>query len=307
MKKFLIFLVVALMGFKFTQAQNIAEILGYDKNSKLLIMHADDLGLAHSVNESSIQALENGGISSASIMVPCPWFSEIAEYARNHPEYCWGLHLTLTSEWKYYKWGGVSSKDKTKSLYNAEGYFYDNVREVASIATVNDIYQELKAQIDKALNAGIPVSHLDTHMGTLFAKPEYFEAYLNLGKEYNLPVMIPAKELIPPSSKLDSLFGPIQYSLDNLLMLGKIEENWQDVYNGMIEKLVPGLNQIIVHLAFDNDEMKAIMIDHPSFGSEWRQKDFEYVLSESYRKKLQENEVILVSWKEVREALMKKN
>ena len=106
--KTLIFLSLLLFSLE-GRAQNIAELLGYATDAKLLIMHADDLGVTHSVNAASIEAFEQGGISSASIMVPCPWFSEIAEYAGEHPQYCWGLHLTLTSEWKYYKWDGVAS------------------------------------------------------------------------------------------------------------------------------------------------------------------------------------------------------
>lgn len=298
---FIIFLVLRASG----TCQNIAEMLGHPKDSKLLIMHADDLGVAHSVNESSISALENGGISSSSIMVPCPWFKEIAEYASKHPENCWGLHLTLTAEWKFYKWGGVASKNQTTSLLNEQGYFYDNVPEFVENAKLSEVYIELKAQIEKALRAGINVSHLDSHMGALFTSAEMFKIYVLLGKEYNLPVMVPGK-LLPPSWNLDSLKGPMQYSLDQLVMMDKPEKDWEAVYTGMMDKLIPGLNQIIVHLAYDNDEMKGIMIDHPSFGSEWRQKDYNFVMSKAFKNKLQEEKIILVSWLQVKNALMKR-
>src|SRR5687767_13457717 len=85
--------------------KTLAERLGYPRDAKLLIVHADDLGMAHSVNAASIRGLESGLINSASIMVPCPWFPEIAEYARKNPQADLGLHLTLTSEWTDFRWG----------------------------------------------------------------------------------------------------------------------------------------------------------------------------------------------------------
>jgi len=269
-------------------------------------MHADDLGVAHSVNAASIEAFDKGGISSSSIMVPCPWFSEIAAYARAHPEYCWGLHLTLTSEWKYYKWDGVASSDKISSLLNEEGVMYDKVIDVVSHADLIEVEAELRAQIDKALASGIEVSHLDSHMGTLFATPELFNIYVRLGNEYQLPVMVPGAR-IPPSWDIDSLMGPIHYPLNKLIMMGQMAPDWRQMYDDMIDQIVPGLNEIIVHLGYDDAEMQAVMVDHPDFGAEWRQKDLDYVLSDHYRQKLEDANIRLISWKDVRTALLQAN
>lgn len=288
------------------EAQNIATLLGYPENSKLLIMHADDLGLSHSANAASMEAFETGAISSSSIMVPCPWFSEIAEYASAHPEFCWGLHLTLTSEWKHYKWDGVASSGDISSLLNDQGYFYDKVVDFVSNAKLDEVEIELRAQIEKALNAGVPVTHLDSHMGSLFASPELFAIYVRMGKEYQLPVMMPGP-MIPPSWKVDSLAGPISYPLDQLIMMGQKAPDWQEMYDEMVDKVKPGLNEIIVHLGYDDAEMKAIMVDHPDFGASWRQKDLDYVRSKHYQNKLKENNIHVVSWRDVREALLKKN
>ncbi len=285
------------------QTQNIAELLGYPSDSKLLIMHADDLGVTHSVNAASIEAFEKGGISSSSIMVPCPWFSEIAKYAREHPEYCWGLHLTLTSEWKYYKWDGVSSSDKIPSLLNEAGVMYDKVIDVVSHASLDEVEAEIRAQIDKALSSGIPVSHLDSHMGTLFATPELFAIYVKLGKEYDLPIMVPGPR-IPPSWELESMAGEVHYPLDKLIMMGQMVPDWRSMYDSMIDQIVPGLNEIIVHLGYDDAEMQAVMVDHPDFGAEWRQKDLDYVLSDHYREKLKEHDIHIVTWREIRKVLM---
>ena len=284
--------------------KNIAELLGYPAESKLLIMHADDLGVGHAVNQASFEAFEKGGISSSSIMVPCPWFSEVAEYASKNPQFCWGLHLTLTSEWKYYKWDGAAPSSSISSLLNEDGYMYDNVPEFVEMALVDEVETELRAQVDKALAAGINVSHLDSHMGALFANLDLFKIYVKVGNDYDLPVMIPGA-MAPPSWNIEELMGPVQYPLDNLMMLDKFSPDWDQAYDDLVDRVKPGLNEIIVHLGYSNNEMESIMMDHPAFGSAWRQKDLDYVLSDRFSEKLVDNNIILVSYKSIREALMK--
>ena len=113
------------------QQKNIAERLGYPADSKLVILHADDLAVAHSVDMASFPALDQKAVSSASVMVPCPWLTEVAAYAKAHPDADIGLHLTLTSEWKTYRWGPVAPKDQVASLLDPDGYFYPDVEPVA--------------------------------------------------------------------------------------------------------------------------------------------------------------------------------
>jgi len=99
--------------------RTLAERLGYPRVAKLLIVHADDLGMAHSINAATIKAFETGLVNSGSIMIPCPWLPEIAAYARANPNADLGLHLTLTSEWKLFRWGSVLPKDSVRSLFDA--------------------------------------------------------------------------------------------------------------------------------------------------------------------------------------------
>ena len=148
-------------------AKTLQEKLGYARNAKLLIVHADDLGVTHSVNAASTQALESGGINSASIMVPCPWFPEIADYAKSHPAADFGLHLTLTSERVYYRWGPAAPRDKVPSLVDANGYLHHDWSPDARIDP-NDVETELRAQIARARSMGVKPTHLDSHQNRLF-------------------------------------------------------------------------------------------------------------------------------------------
>src|SRR5206468_8962519 len=145
-------------------AQNqktVAKRLGYPRDAKLLILHADDLGVAHSVDAASFDALDKGVISSASIMMPTPWVAEVAAYARAHPNADLGLHLTLTSEWETYRWGSVESKDKVPSLLDSAGTFPNEDAPVAKNAKQTEVERELRAQIERALGLGIHPTHVD--------------------------------------------------------------------------------------------------------------------------------------------------
>src|SRR5258708_25938508 len=139
--------VLLLYSFSICAQQSIQEKLGYAKNTRLLIIHADDLGVAHSENTASINALEKRSVASSSIMVPCPWFGEIASYANAHPEADLGLQLTLTSEWKFYKWGPVVSHDQVPGLVNSQGFFYESVADVGKYAQGSEVEKELRGQI----------------------------------------------------------------------------------------------------------------------------------------------------------------
>src|SRR5712675_714394 len=141
---------------------SVAERLGFGRDAKLLIVHADDVGMTHAVNAATIKALESGALNSASIMVPCPWFPEIADYAKVHPDLDFGLHLTLTSERVYYRWGPVASKDKVPSLVDENGYFHHDWKPTTRI-NLKEVDLELRAQIDRAYAMGLRPTHLDSH------------------------------------------------------------------------------------------------------------------------------------------------
>src|SRR5688572_29931774 len=188
------------------QSRTIAERLGHPADAKLLIIHADDLGVAHSVNAASLEALDKGIISSVSAMVPTPWITEVASYAKTHPNADIGLHLTITSEWETYRWGSVAPADKVSSLLDSTGTFPADVPPVVAKAKPAEVELELRAQIDRAISLGIRPTHLDSHMGALFASPELFATYVRVARAYRLPFLALRgdRRVRPPPPLLDS-------------------------------------------------------------------------------------------------------
>src|SRR5690242_20126964 len=170
------------------QTKSIAERLGYPPNAKPLILHGDDLGVAHSVNAASLDALDRGAISSVSIMMPTPWVTEVAAYAKTHPNADLGLHLTLTSEWKTYRWGSVASSNQVPSLFDSTFTLPSDVPPVVAKAKPDEVERELRAQIDRAMALGIHPTHLDSHMGTLFT-PQLVATYVKVAHDYHLPFL----------------------------------------------------------------------------------------------------------------------
>src|SRR5262249_40512147 len=155
-----------------------AERLGYPSNARLLVIHADDFGMSHSVNRAISQAFENEWITSASIMPTCPWFPEVVNFARLHPEVCLGVHFTLNSEWTTFRWGPASRRESVPTLLDDDGYFPLVETQVIEKADLTEVATELRAQADKVRGSGIAISHFDAHMLTLLGSEGLFSAYL---------------------------------------------------------------------------------------------------------------------------------
>lgn len=292
-------LIIGTNSILFSQ-ENVATGLGYPPDSKLLIIHADDLGVSHSENISSIEAIEKGSVNSASIMMPTPWALEAVNYAKKHHNtHDFGLHLTLSSEWKYYKWGPVSSKDKVPSLVNELGYFHEDCKTDLNLVEVET---ELKAQIDRAYAMGLEPTHLDTHMGCAVKTPELVKIYLKMGQLYNLPVMM--TKALPQvwRDKYDVKVVMDFYGMSP-------EEYAQGVevhYTNIIKNLKPGLSFLSIHTAYDDEEMKGMNIDHPDWGNEWRQKDFNFFTSKTCKELLEKEDIKLVTFRQLKEVFYKK-
>jgi predicted glycoside hydrolase/deacetylase ChbG (UPF0249 family) len=284
------------------QTMTLASRLGYPADAKLLILHGDDLGVAHSVNAASLDALARGAITSASIMMPTPWVTEVAAWAKAHPDADLGLHLTLTSEWETYRWGSVESKDRVPSLLDADGTFPSDVPPVVARARLDEVERELRAQVERALAMGIHPTHLDSHMGTLFANGDLIGVYIKVAHDYHLPFL--AVRGLPPGVT-GVPFAPNDVVLDNVIIAGPEvpRDRWKQFYLDAIATLKPGLTEIIVHLGHDDAELQAVTVNHEPYGSAWRQRDYDVVTSAEFRQALRDHNVILVRWRDLQRLL----
>jgi predicted glycoside hydrolase/deacetylase ChbG (UPF0249 family) len=281
------------------QTKSVAERLGYPADSKLLIVHADDLAVAHSVDAASFDALDKNAITSASIMVPCPWLTEVATFAKAHPEADLGLHLTLTSEWETYRWRSIASADAVSSLLDPAGTFWTDSPLVAKNAKPQEAEREIRAQVGRAIAMGIHPTHLDSHMGSAFATPELFAAYVKVAHEYHLPFLAVRSGF--GDSNLLSQLSDKDVIVDSVVIAnpGVAREHWKDFYLSALKNLKPGLTEIIVHLGHDDAELQAVMVDHADYGSAWRQRDYDFVNSAEFKNALRENHIILVKWRDL--------
>jgi predicted glycoside hydrolase/deacetylase ChbG (UPF0249 family) len=288
------------------QAQNkvsVVEKLGFARDAKLLIVHADDVGMTHAVNAATIKALESGGVNSASIMVPCPWFPEIAEYAKAHPEADFGLHLTLTSERVYYRWGPVAPRDKVASLVDANGYFWHDWA-VERRIDPKEVELELRAQIERAYAMGIRPTHLDSHQYRLYDNgKDIFEVLLRIAHEKNLPFLV-VRDWFAEHPYLESSLSPTDIVIDHTVTMNPSvpPEKWAEFYRTAIRNLQPGVTEFVIHVAFADEEMKAATRERETWGAAWRQRDFDFFTSAEFRQLLAQEKIQLINWRELARA-----
>jgi predicted glycoside hydrolase/deacetylase ChbG (UPF0249 family) len=283
------------------EARSVAERLGRPADARLLLIHADDLGMARSVDKASFEALERGYVDSASIMVPCPWLPDVAAFAKDHPDADLGLHLVLNSEWTTYRWGPVSSKDTVPSLLDEQGYFPLVETAVIARARPPEVERELEAQVERALAFGIRPTHLDTHMGTVLGTPELVSVYHHLARGHGLPFLYEARGERRPADQV-----PADEALvDRLVGIepGVPPGEWRAAYEKILSPLPPGVYELVVHLAYDDLEMQGATAGHPDWGAAWRQSDFDLVSSAEFRHFLDEQGFVWVTWRELARAL----
>jgi predicted glycoside hydrolase/deacetylase ChbG (UPF0249 family) len=284
--------------------RSVQERLGYPATARLLVVHADDLGMSHSVNRATFEALQKGWITSSSILVPCPWFPEVAQFAASHPDADLGIHLAVNSEWTGFRWGPVSPVDAVSSLLDRDGYLPLEETAVAANARPDQVERELRAQVDRARAAGIRLTHLDSHMAALFRSPELLKVYLKLGPVYDLPLLL---ERTGADRSPWAVTTDVDALVDRVVSLdapGAAPSEWPSAYEKLLTPLPPGVYELIVHLAYDDDEMRGATWDHPNWGAAWRQADFDLVKSDRFREFLTAQGFKLVGWKELGKARM---
>lgn len=278
----------------------LAERLGHPAEARLLIVHADDLGFSHAVNAATIRALEAGAVSSASLMAPCPWFPEIADYARAHPERDWGLHLTLTSERTFYRWGPVASRERLASLLDPNGYFHQDWAEPARIQPA-EVELELNAQIERAVGMGLRLTHLDSHQFRLYENGKaLFETLLRVAREHKLPALV-SRSWFAGHPYMEPALGAGDVVIDNLVTITPdvTPDKWAEFYDDALRKLPPGVTELVIHPGLDGDELGAMTRERATWGAAWRQRDLDYLTSPRFRQLLEQQQITLVTWREL--------
>lgn len=289
-----------------TQAQSLAEKLGYSKEDKLLIIHGDDVGVSHSQNKATFEALKSGLVTSTSMMVPSAWSAEVGVMAKEIPDADIGIHITLTNEWNNYNWPPKAGKSVVPGLTNEKGFMYPDCPPVTANASPEEVELEIRAQIKGANEMGITPTHLDSHMGCIFyGRPEYLRSYLKIAQELKIPAMVNnqiMEGIIKPNK---AFFEGI--NLENIPVIDEIimanpedyESGMEEFYTKQLTNLKPGVHVMLIHLAFEDEEMNAVTAGHESYHAPWRQADFDFFTNEKAKELIQKNNIKLITWKEI--------
>jgi predicted glycoside hydrolase/deacetylase ChbG (UPF0249 family) len=263
-------------------SSTLAERLGFGATDRVAIVHADDVGMCHAANVGAFQVLREGPATCGSIMVPCPWFQEAVDLAKANPEVDLGVHLTLNAEWPHYRWGPVAGRSAVPSLLDDQGFLPRTSLEVAQRAKPEEVEVELRAQVEKALDAGIDVTHIDSHMGTVFFPP-FLEIYRKLATEFQVPIfaarpdpqVLTERGLQGAMEILNWLVGSLES--EGFPILDAFDISSLDFAEGAglahnrsrIDGLGAGVSYLICHPALGGEELSVITPDSA------HQRDFE--------------------------------
>ncbi len=291
------------------EPQTYAERLGWEPKARVVMFHCDDLGMSHASNLGGIESLEKGVVTSVSIMMPCPWVPEIVKYVKQHPQVDAGLHLTMNSEWDLYRWGPVAGKPAVPGLCDPDGYLWHPTQETAKHATPDEVEREIRAQIEKAEAMGLHPTHIDTHMGALAVRPEFLERYMKVGIEKQIPVL--------------AIGGHRSFArVENAGAMKQIEERIKGVWDAglpviddlhtasydwkegaksarfikMLKELKPGVTMVIIHCSRPTDDFPLI-----TGSSSLRFEDLKAMIDPEVRKTIEEEHIILTTWRELKE------
>jgi predicted glycoside hydrolase/deacetylase ChbG (UPF0249 family) len=305
----LIVALISLVPDAFGTETTFAQRLGWKSNDVVVILHVDDVGMSHSSNLGAIEATEKGVATSWSVMMPCPWVPEIARYLEAHPDVDSGLHLTLNSEWASYRWGPLAGKAQVPGLVDKEGCLWPNVGQVTRKATPDEIETEIRAQIDRAEALGLQITHLDSHMGTLFARPDYFERFVKVGVEKQIPVLCVGNHMAHARQENREAVALLQPWVKKIWNAGlpviddlhtdsygwKPEEKTEKLLR-VLKELNPGVTEILFHASLPTEDFPII-----TDSSESRRADLKALTDAGVKELVRERGIILTTWKELKE------
>jgi hypothetical protein len=304
------------------QDTTYAERLGYPKGARVLLIHVDDAGMSYESNQGAIVALTDGAATSVSVMMPCPWVPGFVKWLHQHPTIDAGLHLTLTAEWDEYRWVPLSGRIAVPGLVDTSGCLWASVAQVVQHATADEITTEMTAQLERARAMGFEPTHLDTHMGTVYATQQFLMAYIQLGIKNHIPVMLPggadkliiqqgslSQQQVAPIRALGKLLWnaglPVLDDLHNFSYDWKVPDNiarddakldeWRTAkYIDALDILQPGVTMMIMHCTNASPAFA-----HISDSGPLRRGDMLAMLNPAFKKALHDKGIILTTWREL--------
>lgn len=292
-----------------TAEPTFAERLGWQPGTIAVILHVDDVGMSHASNRGAIESHERGIATSCALMMPCPWIPEMAEYLATHTNMDSGIHLTLTSEWKPYRWGPLAGKPRVPGLTDPEGCLWRSAVQVAKKASADEVEMEIRAQLERAESLHIPITHLDSHMGTLFARADFFERFARVGIEKGIPILAvgghmthtliengdAVEKLKPWIAKIWNAGLPVLDDLHTGTYSWPPGEKKQRLIE-LLKTLKPGVTEILFHASKMTEELPIITGSSAS-----RQADLDALTDPEVRRVIKERGIVLTSWREIHE------
>jgi chitin disaccharide deacetylase len=286
----------------------LAGALGHPPDARLLIVHEDDVGMNYGANRAFTELSRGGFLTCGSVMVPCPWFREIADEAAASRDLDLGVHLTLTSEWPHYRWAPISTVSRASGLIDPDGYFWRNCLDLRANVVPEAAEAEMRAQIERALQAGIDATHLDTHMGAALV-PELAEIYLRLGREYRLPTLLPRRfDSFARVLRLGDLSG-FDYAalrraddwpdVDEFRMTpGVPSDEAEEVYTRLVTTIEPGVTYLALHCNAPG-EIETIVPPR----AHWRTDEYRLFAGDRFARIAADQGIVTIGMRAVRDAL----
>ena len=287
----------------------ILKKLGYTNNDRLVIIHTDDIGMCHASIQAYSELIDFGLISSGAVMVPCPWFPQVALFCRQNPKVDMGVHLTLTSEWNTYRWSPISTSRLDSGMINSEGYFHRRSEDTQALGDAEAVQIELQLQLDRAVSAGISVTHLDTHMLTV-AHPKFVSGYIQLALQHKLPFLFPrTDETGFMQFGMDQVTASIAAHYVNILEeqgiplvdhasgldLEQPFDRHEQAKKAM-SILQPGITHFVIHPSKETPELIAITPDWQS-----RVADYQTFMEDELRQFIMKEGIQVIGYRKLRE------
>lgn len=290
---------------------DVAELLGVPDGTRAVVPHIDDIGMCHGANEAYARLAGRGFITSGSVMVPCPWFREAVDICTADPALDIGVHLTLTSEWRRYRWRPLSTVAPSSGLLDADGYMWRTVAELRANAHPEAAAVEMRMQLERALAAGLDVTHLDAHMAAALS-PELAEGYLRLGVEFGLPVLFPRDPRLFFSafrpgeldwSRYDELLALLDRNgmpaLDHFAMTpGVPASEVEAAYKGLVSSVPAGFSMLAFHCNAPGD-IESIVPDR----ARWRTDEYALFSTPDFCGWIASQGLRLTGFREIRDRL----